>query len=225
MPHLSELHGAATHLAVVAIPLFAILHFVAARRPRRPAVGGRRALGARRARSSASRRAGVTGLLVWGQAQTTLRGQHFRIGTAHFWLGIGRGPRGARRWRLVPVTAAGSGPPTGRSRAGAGRLSSLGLGRAGLPRRADDLPPGVGVFDGGQMAQTAHGAARAERRAGHGHVRGRGRQAGVLGRGPGLRALPRRPGPGPARPAPGRAARELEEFRRVHGHGLFPPRP
>lgn len=32
MPHLSELHGASTHLAVVAIPVFAILHF--ARRAR-----------------------------------------------------------------------------------------------------------------------------------------------------------------------------------------------
>jgi membrane protein implicated in regulation of membrane protease activity len=32
--------------------------------------------------------AGATGLLVWGQAQTTLRGGHFGLGTAHFWLGI-----------------------------------------------------------------------------------------------------------------------------------------
>ena len=38
MPHLSELHGASTHLAVVAIPVFAILHFV-----RRAACGVRRA--------------------------------------------------------------------------------------------------------------------------------------------------------------------------------------
>src|SRR5436305_15221865 len=32
--------------------------------------------------------AGVTGLLVWGQAQTMLRGSDFRIGQIHFWLGI-----------------------------------------------------------------------------------------------------------------------------------------
>jgi hypothetical protein len=32
--------------------------------------------------------AGATGLLVWGQAQTELRGHAFRIGTVHFWLGI-----------------------------------------------------------------------------------------------------------------------------------------
>ena len=28
MPHLSQLHGASTQLAVVATPVFAILHFV-----------------------------------------------------------------------------------------------------------------------------------------------------------------------------------------------------
>src|SRR4051812_3280603 len=87
MPHLSELHGAATHLAVVAIPLFAILHFL-----RRAGRGGPAVIGAEPWALGAAlvgvASAGVTGLLVWGQAQTTLRGQHFRIGTAHFWLGI-----------------------------------------------------------------------------------------------------------------------------------------
>src|SRR5690242_17056579 len=87
MPHLSELHGAATHLAVVAIPLFAILHFV-----RRAGRGGTAVIGAEPWALGAAvigmAAAGVTGLLVWGQAQTTLRGQHFRVGTVHFWLGI-----------------------------------------------------------------------------------------------------------------------------------------
>src|SRR6195952_2856679 len=86
MPHLSELHGAATHLAVVAIPLFAILHFL-----RRAGRGGAAVVGAEPWALGASlagiAAAGATGLLVWGQAQTTLRGQHFRIGNAHFWLG------------------------------------------------------------------------------------------------------------------------------------------
>src|SRR3954452_5696163 len=87
MPHLSELHGAATHLAVVAIPLFAILHFL-----RRADRGGAAVTGAEPWALGAAligiAAAGITGLLVWGQAQTTLRGQQFRIGTAHFWLGI-----------------------------------------------------------------------------------------------------------------------------------------
>src|SRR5690242_2204272 len=88
MIHLSELHGAATHLAVVAIPLFAILYAL-----RRAGVGG---TAMEHAESYALygcvigvAAAGVTGLLVWGQAQTTLRGQDFRVGTAHFWIGIG----------------------------------------------------------------------------------------------------------------------------------------
>jgi hypothetical protein len=82
MPHLSELHGATTHLAVVAIPVFALLHLV-----RRAGRGGPSlpaaeawALGAALVGVAAS---GLTGLLVWGQAQTTLRGSHFRVGTAH----------------------------------------------------------------------------------------------------------------------------------------------
>src|SRR5436190_981250 len=87
MPHLSELHGASTHLAVVAIPVFAILHFL--RRAERGGSGVAAAepwaLGASVIGVAAS---GLTGLLVWGQAQTTLRGSHFRLGSVHFWLGI-----------------------------------------------------------------------------------------------------------------------------------------
>src|SRR3954470_6745691 len=87
MPHLSELHGAATHLAVVAIPLYAVLLLlrragVAATTLAAvsPWVLGFALLGVALA--------GVTGLLVWGQAQQELRGSDFRIGSIHFWLGI-----------------------------------------------------------------------------------------------------------------------------------------
>src|SRR5689334_15072325 len=87
MPHLSELHGASTHLAVVAIPVFAILHF--ARRARAGgtavAVAEPWALAASLAGVALS---GLTGLLVWRQAQTTLRGSDFQLGSVHFWLGI-----------------------------------------------------------------------------------------------------------------------------------------
>jgi len=88
MPHLSELHGAATHLAVVAIPLFAILHLL-----RRIGRGGAAvaaaepwALGGAILGIAAS---GITGLLVWGEAQTTLRGQDFRLGTIRSSVGFG----------------------------------------------------------------------------------------------------------------------------------------
>ena len=63
MPHLSELHGAATHLAVVAVPLYLIDPARAPRRARRgvlaplePWVVGGAAVGVALA--------GVTGLLV-----------------------------------------------------------------------------------------------------------------------------------------------------------------
>src|SRR6476646_8775447 len=87
MPHLSELHGATTHLAVVAIPLFAVLHFL-----RRAGRGGAAVIGAEPWALGAALigivASGVTGLLVWGEAQTELRGHAFRVGNAHFWLGI-----------------------------------------------------------------------------------------------------------------------------------------
>lgn len=88
MPHLSELHGAATHLAVVAIPVYAIVLMLRRFGPDHPTLSHVEPwlLGAALAGIGA---AGVTGLLVWGQAQTVLRGQAFRVGTVHFWLGIG----------------------------------------------------------------------------------------------------------------------------------------
>lgn len=221
MPHLSELHGAATHLAVLAIPLFAILHLA-----RRAGRGGAAvaeaepwALGAAIAGIAA---AGATGLLVWGQAQTTLRGQHFRIGTAHFWLGIAiaaltllatadwwrtRRRDGARhRPVAVPVLAV---------------LTVAGVVAQGYLGGRMTYDKGVGVFDGGELAQTAAGAAHlnAALAAGRGDVAA-GRMAfsaqglgcarchGDLAqglRGPNLQG-----------------GREVEDFRRVHGHGLFP---
>src|SRR3954471_2943800 len=87
MVHLSELHGAATHLAVVAIPLYAIVLIL-----RRTGVGHPNlahvepwALGVAGAGMVA---AGVTGLLVRGQSQTELRGSAISTGSWHFWLGI-----------------------------------------------------------------------------------------------------------------------------------------
>jgi uncharacterized membrane protein len=87
MPHLSELHGAATHLAVIAIPVYVLV--LLARRLGRGGDWLRHAepwvVGAALAGTLL---AGATGLLVWGQAQQTLRGSSLRVGTVHFWLGI-----------------------------------------------------------------------------------------------------------------------------------------
>src|SRR4051812_21639730 len=87
MPHLSELHGAATHLAVVAIPVYVISLLC-----RRADLGGEALARAEpwivAAAVVGTVLAGATGLLVWGQAQTELRGDRFLLGTVHFWLGI-----------------------------------------------------------------------------------------------------------------------------------------
>jgi len=221
MPHLSELHGAATHLAVVAIPLFAILHLL-----RRIGRGGAAvaaaepwALGGAILGIAAS---GITGLLVWGEAQTTLRGQDFRLGTIHFWLGIAvavlavvasadwiasrRRDGVHHRPAIVPVVAL---------------LIVAGIAAQGYIGGRMTYDHGVGVYDGGQFAQTAVGAARLhvaeatnapEIQAGQAAFSADGlgcaRCHGELAQG--LRAPPLAGG------------RDVEDFRRVHGHGLFP---
>jgi mono/diheme cytochrome c family protein len=223
MPHLSELHGAATHLAVVAIPLFAVLHLL-----RRAGRGGEAVSGAEPWALGAAvvgvAAAGATGLLVWGQAQTTLRGQHFRIGTAHFWLGIAIAAfllvAALDWWRTRVRDGAGHRPlavPVIALLIVAGVVVQGYLGGRMTYER------GVGVFDAGEAAQTAAGAgaldaalargvapATAGRMAfsaqGLGCARCHGDQAQGL-RGPDLQG-----------------GRELPDFRRVHGHGLFPPR-
>src|SRR4051794_38079431 len=219
MPHLSELHGAATHLAVVAIPLFAILHFL-----RRAGRGGPAVIGAEPWALGAAlvgvASAGVTGLLVWGQAQTTLRGQHFRIGTAHFWLGIAvavlgvaaaadwyrtRRRDGARhRPTVVPVIAVAI---------VAGVLVQGYLGG----RMTYDK--GVGVFDGGEMAQTAAGAARLNAALAAGQDMVTAGRAAFAADGLGCARCHGDLAQGMRGPSL-RGGREVEDFRRVHGHGL-----
>ena len=83
MPHLSELHGAATHLAVVTVPLYLIVLLVrragrgeAILEPVEPWVVGGALVGVALA--------GATGLLVYGQARTELRGSSGTLGTIHF---------------------------------------------------------------------------------------------------------------------------------------------
>jgi uncharacterized membrane protein len=221
MPHLSELHGAATHLAVVSIPLFAILHFLRRADRGGPAVAGAEpwALGAALIGLAA---AGITGLLVWGQAQTTLRGQHFRVGTAHFWLGIAvaifavaaaadwyvtRRREGARhRPAIVPIVAV---------------LIVVGVVVQGYLGGRMTYDRGVGVFDGGEMAQTAAGVSALDVALAKGVAPATAGKlafsAQALGcaRCHGDRAQGQR-GPDLA------GGRELADFRRVHGHGLFP---
>jgi mono/diheme cytochrome c family protein len=223
MPHLSELHGASTHLAVVAIPVFAILHFV-----RRSGRGGAAVVGAEPWALAASlvgvAASGVTGLLVWGQAQTMLRGSDFRIGSVHFWLGIAIAVVSvavtvdwylARRregvWHrpvIVPVAAV---------------LIVAGVAVQGYLGGRMTYDRAVGVYQGGELAQTGAGSTQLGVAVAKGAGRvAAGRQAfSTSGLGcascHGDRAQGER-GPSLA------GGRELEEFRHVHGDGLFPKR-
>lgn len=222
MPHLSELHGAATHLAVVAIPLFAVLHFL-----RRWGRGGDAVVAAEPWALGASVvgvvAAGVTGLLVWGQAQTELRGQDFRVGTAHFWLGIAVG--------LLAVGVAWDWWRSHRAQ-----------GRAGLPRIVPVLAVlvvagvfvqgylggrmtydhGVGVQSGGEWAQTARGVARLDTALATGMSRMAAGRAAFSAQGLGCARCHGDQAQGLRGPSLAGGV-ELRRFRRVHGHGLFPP--
>jgi uncharacterized membrane protein len=220
--HISELHGAATHLAVVAIPVYAVLVLLR----RTGVVGGPGALKLEHWVVGSTIvgvvLAGITGLLVRGQSQTELRGSSGRLGTWHFWLGIVLTVLvlGTAAWRHRLHTR---GRPTENHALIVGGVVALVLvvaqGYAGGRMTYDQ---GVGVQAGGQFRQTSNGAARLRMALARGVPdvqAGRGAfSAQGLGcaechgdRAQGLRG-PRLAG-----------GRDIEEFRHVHAGGLFPP--
>jgi uncharacterized membrane protein len=221
MPHLSELHGAATHLAVVSIPLFAILHFL-----RRADRGGAAVIGAEPWALGAAivgiAASGATGLLVWGQAQTTLRGRHFRLGNAHFYLGIAiavlavaaaidwylsRRRNGERhRPAIVPVLAV---------------LIVAGVVVQGYLGGRMTYDHGVGVYDGGQLAQTAVGASALHVALAKGTSPVMAGEAAFAAGGLGCARCHGNLAQGLRAPSLA-GGRDLPDFRRVHQHGLFP---
>ena len=221
MPHLSELHGASTHLAVVAIPVFAILHFL-----RRSGRGGEAVAGAEPWALAASlagvAAAGVTGLLVWGQAQTSLRGSHFDQGSLHFWLGIlvavltvavavdwyisrkRSGPR--HRPVVVPVLAV---------------LIVAGVAVQGFIGGRLTYDRAVGVYDGGELAQTAVGAEQLNIAITQGKNEVLAGREAFSKEGLGCATCHGNLAQGDRGPRLA-GGRDVEEFRNVHGHGLFP---
>ena len=195
MPHLSELHGAATHLAVVAIPLYVIV------------------LLCRRAELGGDARVKAEPWVVAGAV----------AGTVHFWLGIAVTVivLGVAGWRLRRVKQ--DRHTHGRTLLAGGVLALVAvLGQGYLGGRMT-YHHGVGVDAGGQFAQTADGVRQlglamakgtapavagrqAFSRSGLGCASCHGDQAQGL-RGPSLAG-----------------GVELTEFRHVHGKGLFPPK-
>jgi mono/diheme cytochrome c family protein len=220
MPHLSELHGAATHLAVVAVPVYLLILLI-----RRAGRGGDALAAAEPwvvgAAVAGALLAGVTGLLVWGQAQTTLRGSSFRIGTIHFWLGIGL-------TALILVLAGWRRVRSSRDRHThgheliAGGLVALAavLAQGYLGGRMT-YHHGVGLDAGGQLTQSATGAAQLDLALPRGTAPAAAGEQAFSGSGLGCAACHGEHAQGQRGPRLAGGV-ELEEFRHVHGHGLFP---
>jgi uncharacterized membrane protein len=218
--HLSELHGAATHLVVVAVPVYALVVLQRRLRGEHPVLRQLEPwlLGAGLAGVAA---AGATGLLVWGEAQTTLRGQVFRLGTAHFWLGIalaavlllaaavrwGRPVRGRSTRSAVPIAVA--------------LLAVAAVAVQGFLGGRMTYDAGVGVAAGGQLAQSAAGAARLDAALARGADAATAGRAAFSDSGLGCARCHGDVAEGARGPRLAGGV-ELQDFRRVHRSGLFP---
>ncbi len=221
MPHLSELHGAATHLAVVAIPVYALVLLLRRLGRQDPLLVLIEPwlLGAAVAGVAAS---GLTGLLVWGQAQQQLRGDTFRNGSVHFWLGIAMGVTllafAASRYRPLKARVTTVGVPV----LGVSLLLLAMVGLQGYLGGRMTYEHGVGVEAGGQFAQTATGAEKLNLALAQGVAPEKAGAMAFSTTGLGCAACHGDKAQGGRGPALA-GGRDLEEFRGVHAHGLFPP--
>jgi len=222
MPHLSELHGAATHLAVVAVPVYLLILLV-----RRTGRGGDALIASEPwvlgAALAGVALAGITGLLVRGQAQTELRGNSVRLGTIHFWLGIALALMLVilAAWRRRRVTT--DRHTHGLELVSGGILALVAVLAQGYIGGRMTYHQGVGIDAAGQFAQSGRGAADLEVALARGSSPA---QAGQRAFGPGglgcaLCHGDRAQGLRGPRLAGGV---ELGDFRHVHGKGLFPPK-
>ncbi len=224
MPHLSELHGAATHLAVVAVPLYAIL-LICVRRD----VGGATvrtaapwALGAALVGVGL---AGLTGLLVHGDSETTLRGSHGTIGTLHLWLGpllalVVAALVAATVWAHLLARRDDRPAPW---MLGLALVATAVVATQGYLGGRMTYDRGVGVQSGGELAQSARGVADLERALAGGEPSAQAGKVAFSTSGLGCASCHGEHAQGERGPRLA-GGRELEEFRRVHAHGLFPPR-
>lgn len=220
MPHLSELHGATTHLAVVAGVLYAVLLVLRRTGRDAPAIAaaepwvlGGAVLGVLSA--------GATGLLVRGESQTELRGSQLRVGTVHFWLGIALA--------LLVVAAAVAAwlrrTQTGPQPAWAAALAVAVLAAVSVQGYLGGrmtYEHGVGVHDAGAYAQSARGAADLELALARGVPDAQAGMAAFSRSGLGCASCHGDRAQGERGPRLAGGV-DLEEFRGVHQHGLFPP--
>lgn len=223
MLHLSELHGAATHLTVIAIPVYAVVLMLRRFGPDHQTLRHVEPwlLGAALAGIVA---AGVTGLLVWGQAQTMLRGQAFRIGTAHFWLGILLAIVLVVAFVLRINTMRRNRPTHAPVLLAAGTLALVMVMVQGYLGGRMTYEHGVGVDQGGQFAQTSVGSTAMEIARQRGMSPAQVGRIGFLPEGLGCARCHGNLAQGQRGPELAGGDIELAEFRGVHGHGLFPPK-
>jgi uncharacterized membrane protein len=221
VPHLSELHGAATHLAVIAIPVYAVVLMLRRFGPDHTTLRHVEPwlLGAALAGTAA---AGVTGLLVWGQAQTVLRDGAFRLGSFHFWIGIA----------LAVVLVAAAFIRYGTLRRGrpthapvllaAGTVALVLVFVQGYIGGRMTYDQAVGIDHGGQLAQTAVGTKTLEVALAKGTSQARAGQAAFSASELGCASCHGDRAQGERGPSLAGGV-DLADFRRVHAHGLFPP--
>ena len=221
MPHLSELHGAATHLAVIAIPVYAVVLMLRRFGPDHQTLRHVEPwlLGGALAGIAA---AGATGLLVWGESKTELRGSHYDIGSIHFWLGIALA--------LILVIAAvlrirslRQGKPTHNSALlAAGTIALVAVFIQGYLGGRMTYDRGVGVAAAGEFAQSAHGAKQLELALARGTRPVAAGRMAFAASGLGCASCHGDHAQGLRGPALA-GGRDLDAFRRVHGAGLFGP--
>ena len=154
MPHLSELHGAATHLAVIAIPVYVLVLLVRRRLGRRVAAP-RPSRGWSAPRSPARCWPARPACSCGGRRRQTLRGSSLRVGTVHFWLGIA-----LTLMTLVLVAWRFRRAQTDRHTHGlellaGGLIALVAVFAQGYLGGRMTYNSAVGVDDGGQLAQSA----------------------------------------------------------------------
>ena len=221
MPHLSELHGAATHLAVVAVPVYLLILLV-----RRAGRGGHALAAAEPWTLGAAlvgvALAGVTGLLVWGQSKTMLRDGSGRLGTVHFWLGLALAAVilavAGWRWRRVAANA----HTHGIELVAGGVLALVAVLAQGYIGGRMTYEHAVGIDAGGQLAQSARGTAQLEVALARGTAPAQAGKQAFSVEGLGCASCHGDQAQGARGPRLAGGV-ELEEFRGVHAHGLFPP--
>jgi mono/diheme cytochrome c family protein len=166
---------------------------------------------------------GLTGLLVWGQAQTQLRGPDFLIGQLHFWIGIAIAVLVAVP-ALLRVVQWTRGRPAGRvlgATLGASVLATGLVAAQGYLGGRETYEHGVGIQAGGQFEQTAVAAARLDASLARGTAPAVAGKAAFADEGLGCASCHGDRAQGERGPDLA-GGRDLTDFRRVHGTGLFP---